>query len=147
MCVEQIYALIINIQKKALTFFNHFNSSSLDSIQSKAVQTQEQSIGKSLLYQLVLRLTTVTSVTTTLLYKHQSECTKLLQPIQNIGGKKETKILQRNCELAQYLSTVRDRMQRWIQTKYRLSDDKIDKGRHKNMATKRKRNMCSLFHR
>lgn len=81
MCVEQIYALIINIQKKALTFFNHFNSSSLDSIQSRAVQTQEQSIGKSLLYQLVLRLTTVTSVTTTLLYKHQSECTKLLQPI------------------------------------------------------------------
>lgn len=81
MCVEQIYALIINIQKRALTFFNHFKSSSLDSIQSKAVQTQEQSIGRSLLYQLVLRLTTVTNVTTTLLYKHQSKCTKLLQPI------------------------------------------------------------------
>ena len=56
--------------------------------------------------------------------------------------------LNRDYELAEYLSTVRDLKQRQILTRYRLSDHKltIQTGRHKK-STKRKQNMWSLFDR
>ena len=56
--------------------------------------------------------------------------------------------LKRDYESAEYLSTVRDRKQRKVQTNNKLSDHKLatEKG-GKIMATKRKQNMWSLFNR
>ncbi|XP_051280203.1 uncharacterized protein LOC127376873 [Dicentrarchus labrax] len=146
------YPLIINIQKRTLNFFNHLKSSPRDTLHSKALQTQEPSTEKSPLCQLVLRLTAPSQT-----HSDQPHNNTALQTVirvkQIIAQCKEsyldhweetTKIqsrlecylaLKRDCELAEYLFTVRDRKQRQILTNYRLSDHKlaIETGRHKTL--------------
>ena len=155
------YPMIINIQKRALNFFNHLKSSPLDTFHSKALQTQELNPDKSPLCQLVLRLTSPTQT-----HPNQSHTNTAFQtPIrvnQIITQCKETYLehweeetksqsrlecylaLERDYKLAEYLSTVRDRKQRQILTKYRLSDHQlaIETGRHKKSWQPKENRIC-----
>jgi len=63
------FPLIINMQKRSLKFWMHLKSSPTESLHFKALQTQELNPEKSLLSQLVLRLTNPTNRTNT----HQSQ--------------------------------------------------------------------------
>ena len=58
------YPLLTSMQKRALQFWMHRNRSEPDSLQYKALLTQELSPEKSLLSQLVLKLTTLTHTNT-----------------------------------------------------------------------------------
>jgi len=155
------YPLIINIQKRTLNFFNHLKSSPQNTLHSKALRTQELSPEKSPLCQLVLRQTAP--------HQRQSEQpqnnTAVQTPIrvkQIIAQCKETYLehwkeetksqsrlecyltLKREYKLAEYLSTVRDRKQRQILTRYRLSDHKlaIETGRHKKLWQPKENRTC-----
>ena len=58
------YPLLINIEKRAIKFWQHLNHSDPNSYHYKALKCQELSIEKSPLNQLVLRLTALTSINT-----------------------------------------------------------------------------------
>ena len=155
------YPLMMNIQKRALTFFKHLKASPPETLHYKALSTQELNPEKSPLCQLVLRLTAPPQT-----YSDQSlPNTDLKTPIrvnQIMTKCKETYLehwtdktksqsrldcylaLKTKYTFAKYLSTVRDRNQRQILTKYRLSDHKlaIEKGRLKKTWKPKENRLC-----
>ena len=155
------YPLIINIQKRALKFFNHLKSSPPDTLHSKAIQTQELSPEKSPLCQLVLRLTGPSQTHSDQAHTSPASQTPIrVNPIIRQcketyleHWKEETKsqsrlecylALNRDYQLAEYLSTVRDRKQRQILTRYRLSDHQlaIETGRYKKSWQPKENRTC-----
>lgn len=77
------YSLTINIQTRALTFFNHLKSRPQDTIQCKALQTQEMIPEKSPMCQLVLILRCLLSNTRWSVSQHCFPNTNQSEPNQN----------------------------------------------------------------
>ena len=156
MLMTLFYCLLLN-KERTLNLFNHLKSSPRDTLHSKALQTQELTPEKSPLCQLVLRLTALSQTQSD--QPHNN--TALQTPIrvkQIITKCKETCLehwkeetknqsrlecylaLNRHCEPAEYLSTVRERKHRQNLTRFRLSDHKltIRTGRHKKSWQQKK---------
>ncbi len=144
------YPLLINIQKRAVKFYQHLRCSDPSSYQTEALQWQEQNLQKSALLQLVLTLhpnqhNTIRPNHITQLQKHNyitywKDATK----IQN---KMELYLhLKRDYKPAEYLSCIKDHKLRKIVTKYRLSDHclAIERGRHRQRWQPREQRLCSL---
>uniref|UniRef100_A0A3B1JC70 ribonuclease H n=1 Tax=Astyanax mexicanus TaxID=7994 RepID=A0A3B1JC70_ASTMX len=157
------FPLIINIQKRALNFWMHLKTSPSDTLQFRALQTQELNPEKSSLSQLVLRL--INSLTDT--NRQQPQPSTALPPKLNIRQitkhsqsdylehwQKEIqtqnklecyRALKTEYKLEEYLLTVRDRKQRQILTKYRLSDHRlaVETGRYKQSWLPREERLCA----
>ena len=158
------YPLMINIQKRALKFWMHLNSSPQDTLQFKAMKAQELSHEKSPLGQLVMKLTNpLTQLTqnteqlhTSTAYHQQIKVNQVMKQAKksyleywNDLTKTQNKLdcyraLKTDYKLAEYLFSVRDTKQRQILTKYRLSDHTlaIEKGRHRNTWLPKEQRIC-----
>ena len=120
---------------------NHLTSSHQDTLYTKALQTQEK---KSPLCPLVLRLTAPSQTQSDQPHSNTALQTPNTMTVEQIitqckvtyleHWKEETKsksrlecylALKTDYELAEYLSTVRERKQRQILTRYMLSDHKL----------------------
>ena len=138
---------------------NHLRSSPRDTLHSKALQSQELTPEKSPLCQLVLRLTAPSqshsdqSLNNTALQTPITVKRIITQCKHNYleHWKEETRsqsrlecylALKREYELAEYLSTVRDRKQRQILTKHRLSDHTLATGRHNRSWQPKENRIC-----
>ena len=148
------YPLIIKIQKRAIKFHKHLQSSDPDSYQYKALQCQELNKDRSPLCQLVLKLCPHTP---DLQDRHQT-----IWPNQIISKQKENYIkywkettksqsklefyltLNREYMVAEYLTTVTDIKLRKTLTMYRLA---IETGRHRQNRLPREARLCSLCHK
>ena len=149
------FPLLLNIQKRAITFWTHLNSSPKDTLPFKTLKTQELNPENSPLSQLMMKLTNHTPISTD---SKQHNRVKLImnqskdQYLEH--WKNETKTQSRlNCylalnreyKLAEYLHSVRDTKQRRILTKYRLSDHQlaIETGRYRQTWLPREERVCA----
>lgn len=140
----------------------HLNTSLTDTLHFKALKTQELNPAKSPLKQLVLSLTNpLTNTNSNQTQPSNAFLTKfsINQAVKqsksnylehwNAQIKTQNKLevyraLKTNDKCEEYLSTVRDRKQRQIVTKYRLSDHSLDieKGRHKKSWSPKEQRIC-----
>ena len=156
------YPLIINIQKRALKFWQHIKMSNPNSLHHIALQCQEQNIARSPLSQLVLRLSDLTLSHIT---EAQDNVTvaRTIRPNQITNNEKENYItywkeitktqsklqcylaLKHEYIIATYLSTLKDPKLRKTTTMYRLSEHSlsIEKGRHRQTWLPREERLCS----
>ena len=139
------YPLIINIRKRALKFWLHLKSSPQDTLGFHALQAQEIKPHKSPFCQLVLRLSDQSQPQTSTALQPPIRVNQIMKLTKdayldhwNNQTKTQHKLncylaLKREYKLAEYLFLVKDRKQRQILTKYRLSDHSlaIETGRHK----------------
>ncbi len=144
------YPLLINIQKRAVKFYQHLRCSDPSSYQTEALQWQEQNLQKSALLQLVLTLhpnqhNTIRPNHITQLQKHNyitywKDATKIQKKMELYLH------LKRDYKPAEYLSCIKDHKLRKIVTKYRLSDHclAIERGRHRQRWQPREQRLCSL---
>lgn len=154
------YPLAINIQKRALKFWMHLQTSPTDTLHSEAAKSQALNPEKSHLCQLVLRLTDPHLTHTDISQTSTASKLNVNKIIQNSKDKyldhwqNETKTqsklecyrtIKTNYELEEYLFTVRDIKQRQILTKYRLSDHSLalEKGRRRQSWLPREQRICA----
>lgn len=144
------YPLLINIQKRAVKFYQHLKRSEPSSYQAEALWCQEQSLQRSALSQLMLKL--------------QPDQHSTIRPNQIIQLQKQNYItywkhatksqkkmelyldLKKDYKPAEYLSCVKDPKLRKTLTKYRLSDHclAVERGRHRQRWQPREQRVCSL---
>ena len=129
------FPLLLNIQKRAITFWTHLNLSQKDTLHFKALKTQELNPENSALSQLMVKLTNEAPISTG---SKQLNRTKQImnhskdQYLEHWKNQTKTQsrlncylTLNREYKLAEYLHTVRDLKQRRVLTKYRLSDHQL----------------------
>ncbi len=150
-----LYPLIITIQKRAIKFHAHLKNSDKQTLHHKALTYQELTPERNALGQLVLELTTQTTTCLT-------ENKNLARPNQIIKTQKEKYLkhwrdatalqsklecylaLNREYELAGYLSTVSDPKLRKVLSMYRLSQHNlsIETGRHRQTWLPKEDRLC-----
>ena len=150
------FPLLIDIQKRAITFYRHLKTSDPSSYHHQALQSQEESIERSPLSQLVLRLTPNPP--------QPQDSPQTTWPNQMITKQKETYItywktttktqskldcylaLNRDYTVADYLTTITEPKLRKTLTRYRFSDHSlaIETGRHRQNWLPREDRLCSL---
>ena len=156
------YPLIIDIQKRAVKFWQHLKMSDPHSLHYQALKCQELNIGRSPLTQLVLRLSDLAPNLITEAQDNDSVARKI-RPNQITNTEKENYItywkeatktqsklqcyltLKREYSTATYLNTVKDTKLRKTLTMYRLSEHHlaIERGRHRQTWLPREERLCS----
>ncbi len=137
------FPLIINLHKISLKFWMHFKSSPTESLHFKALQTQELNPEKSPLSKQVLRLTNLTNSTNTN-QSQTSTASHLNIKINQIIKQSKNTYLEHWDQETKTIFSVRDTKQRWILTKYRLSEHRlaIETGRHRKSWLPREQRVC-----
>ena len=154
------FPLLIDIQKRAISFYKHLQNSDPASYHHQALQSQEENIEKSPLSQLVLRLTPTNPVLpqdrpqtiwpNQIITKQKENYITYWKNITKTQSKLESYLaLNRQYTVADYLTTVTDPKLRKTLTRYRLSDHSlaIETGRHRQTWLPREDRLCSLCSR
>merc|ERR1712082_102586 len=149
------FPLLIDIQKRAISFHRHLKNSDPSSYHYQALQCQEQNVEKSPLSQLVRRLTPNTPhpQNSPLTTRPNQATIKLKENYITYWKnaiKKQSKLecytaLNREYTMADYLTTITDSKLRKTMTKYRISDHSlaIETGRHRQTSVPREDRRCS----